>query len=406
MKAISIKIVILLVHTILVFSWMSCMDQLPQESIEEFTVQVIIPLDIQEIMPQDIEDSVHYAHQKLTLKSNRLTYTATTDSLGKAVFKQVIPGIYDISTNQKLTDEISLTGDTMQFGLFEKDSLVLSIHKSIKENLIISKVYASGTKDNNNKNYTADGYIEIFNNSDQTQYLDSSMYLGLVEAESVIAFPASDSAGYVFARQVFKFTVEGVGFAVAPGGSVVIANSAIDHTQFSPFSVNLQNADFEAKNTTFSNNSNVKEMELIYSAFPSLIYMNLVRGGDNGAFLFKTTSNVRDFPNYYVPGKEMGSRYMRIPIGLVLDGVESLKNWVTTGPKPKTKRLQNFVDAGYMFITSSGGYTHESIERRVDRSKPTTVRYYLMDTNNSSNDFKSLTDPTPRKYDKPLLLVD
>lgn len=393
-----INSVTFLAFALFVFSMMSCMDQSPQETIEEFSIQTT--------MPQDLGDSIYYAYQTITLRSNRVNYTSTTDSLGKVVFKNVIPGIYDISTNQKLTDEISLTGDTLQYGLFKMDSIVLKLHKSIKQNLIISKVYASGTKDNNGKNYLADKYIEIFNNSDETQYIDSSIYLGLVEAESVVAFPASANAGYVYARQVFRFSVEGLGFAVAPGGSVVIANSAIDHTQYSPYSVNLQNADFEAKNTTYSNNPNVKGMELIYSAFPSLIYMNLVNGGDNGVFLFKTTENVRNFPIFYIPGKETGNRYMQIPIELVFDGVESLKNYVTTGPKPKTKRLQNFVDAGYMFITASSGYTHESIERRVDQSKPTTDRYYLMDTNNSSNDFRSLTDPTPRVYGKPLLLAD
>lgn len=379
-------------------SMLSCVDQSPEEAIEAFSIQVL--------MPTDLGDSIHYADQQLILRSSRLTYTATTDSLGKAVFKNIIPGVYDISTNQKLTDEISLTGDTLQFGLFKTDSLELRLHKSIRENLLISKVYASGTKDSNGKNYVADRYIEIFNNSDETQYLDSSIYLGLVEAESVIAFPASSNPGYVFARQVFRFSVAGTGLAVAPGASVVIANSAIDHTQFSPNSVNLQNADFEAKNTTYSNNSAVKEMELIYSAFPSLIYMNLINGGDNSAFLFKTTANVREFPIFYIPGKETGNRYLRIPIELVFDGVETLKNYVTTGPKPKAKRLQNFVDAGYMFITASSGYTHESIERRVDKSKPSTDRYYLMDTNNSSNDFRSLTDPTPRVYDKPLLVAE
>ncbi len=388
----------IIAYVLFAFSMLSCMDQSPQETIEEFSIQTT--------MPQDLGDSIYYANQTITLRSNRVTYTSTTDSLGKVVFKNVIPGIYDISTNQKLTDEISLTGDTLQYGLFKMDSLVLKLHKSIKQNLIISKVYASGTKDKNGKNYVADRYIEIFNNSDQTQYIDSSIYLGLVEAESVVAFPASANPGYVYARQVFRFSVEGLGFAVAPGGSVVIANSAIDHRQYTLDSVNLQNADFEAKNTTFSNNPNVKGMVLIYSAFPSLIYMNLVNGGDNGVFLFKTTENVRNFPIFYIPGKETGNRYMQIPIELVFDGVESLKNFVSTGPKPKTKRLQNFVDAGYMFITSSSGYTHESIERRVDKSKPTTERYYLMDTNNSSNDFRSLTDPTPRVYGKPLLLAD
>jgi hypothetical protein len=294
-------------------------------------------------------------------------------------------------------------GDTLQYRLFKTDSLVLKLNKSIKANLIISKVYASGTKDNNNKNYVADRYVEIFNNSDTIQVLDSTFYFGLVEAESVIAYPASKNPGFVYARQVFRFIKDASKLNIQPGGSVILANSAIDHTQFSANSINLRISDFEAKNTTFSNNAEVSGLELIYSAFPALIYMNLINGGDNGAFLFRTTQNVRSFPILYMPGKEQGNRYMQIPIQYVIDGVETLKNYTTGGVRVETKRLQTYVDAGYMFITASTGYTHESIERRVDVAKSTTSRYYLIDSNNSSNDFRVVTDPTPRKYDKTLL---
>ena len=53
-------------------------------------------------------------------------------------------------------------------------------------------------------------------------------------------------------------------------------------------------------------------------------------------------------------------------------------------------------------ISSVNGYNHESVERKV--SKEADGRYYLTDTNNSSADFVTCTDPTPRKYDKEGLL--
>lgn len=395
MKRKILKPFVLIMIVLLVFSFWACVDQEPQEVIDEFSVAMI--------MPDDLGDSVFYANQTIVLKSNRISYSAITDSLGKAVFKNIIPGIYNLSTHQVLTSEISLVGDTLQFRLFKTDSLVLKLNKSIKANLIISKVYASGTKDNNNKNYVADRYVEIFNNSDNIQVLDSTFYFGLVEAESVIAYPASKNPGYVYARQVFRFIKDASKLNIQPGGSIILANSAIDHTQFSANSINLRISNFEAKNTTFSNNAEVPGLDLIYSAFPALIYMNLINGGDNGAFLFRTTENVRSFPILYMPGKEQGNRYMQIPINHIIDGVETLKNFTTGGVRVETKRLQTYVDAGYMFITASTGYTHESIERRVDVSKSNTSRYYLIDSNNSSNDFRVVTDPTPGKYDKTLL---
>lgn len=395
MKSKILKPFVLIMIVLLVFSFWACVDQEPQEVIDEFSVAMI--------MPDDLGDSVFYANQTIVLKSNRISYSAITDSLGKAVFKNIIPGIYNLSTHQVLTSEISLVGDTLQYRLFKTDSLVLKLNKSIKANLIISKVYASGTKDNNNKNYVADRYVEIFNNSDNIQVLDSTFYFGLVEAESVIAYPASKNPGFVYARQVFRFIKDASKLNIQPGGSIILANSAIDHTQFSANSINLRISNFEAKNTTFSNNAEVPGLDLIYSAFPALIYMNLINGGDNGAFLFRTTENVRSFPILYMPGKEQGNRYMQIPINHIIDGVETLKNYTTGGVRVETKRLQTYVDAGYMFITASTGYTHESIERRVDVAKSNTSRYYLIDSNNSSNDFRVVTDPTPGKYDKTLL---
>ena len=94
---------------------------------------------------------------------------------------------------------------------------------------------------------------------------------------------------------------------------------------------------------------------------------------------------------------------MRIPANLIFDGVETLRNKVNTGPDVNTKRLQQFIDAGYMNITATSGYTNESIERRVDKLKSNGGRVYLIDTNNSTNDMRTVTDPTPGKYDKALL---
>ena len=386
----------------------SCLDETTPTAISKITVQVA--------MPHGIKDSVHYANRYVMLKSNRLEYKVLTDSLGKAVFENVVPDIYSVSTSCEISGDqyiaysdtvvenkgVIFSGSLAKEQLFTEKTLQLALTKSIKQSLLISKIYASGTKDALNKSYTADAYIEIFNNSDETQYMDG-LYLGLVEAESVIAFPASANPTFIHARQIFRFPGSGMDNPILPGKSIVIANSAINHTIAAPTSVDLSTADFEAKSTKFSNNSNVKTFELIFTAYASLLYMNLTNGGDNGTFLFKTNDDISTYPIEYIPGKVSGNRYIRVPAETVIDGVEVLKNKAVTGPDVNAKRLQNFIDAGYMFISAISGYTHESVDRKVDNGK-SAVRTYLRDTNNSLNDFKSVTDPSPRKYDKPLLL--
>jgi hypothetical protein len=120
--------------------------------------------------------------------------------------------------------------------------------------------------------------------------------------------------------------------------------------------------------------------------------------------LFQTSADVvNDYPNFYVPGKTKGQMYKRIPDSVVLDGVETLKN-KTTGVDINAKRLPTFIDSSYGFINALSGGTHESIERRVDTSRSTSERVYLIDTNNTLNDFKTVTDVTPRDYSKSLLI--
>lgn len=373
----------------------SCIDQDAQQEVSAIKIRLS--------MPDEFNDTIQYANQVVTLKNNRFTYKAQTDTSGTVVFSGIVPGIYNMSTSDEFSEGIIIAGDSANIVLFDNADLNVRLKKIIKQSLIISKVYGSGTKDNNNKNYIADKYIEIFNNSDAIQYLDGTTYLGLVEAESVIAYPAASNPDYVYARQVFRFPTEGI--AVAPGAKVVIANSAINHTLYSPNSVNLQTADLEAKNTTYSNNPAVKPIELIFTTFSSITYMNLVNGGDNGVFLFKTTDDVKNFPAFYIPGKESGNRYMRIPMNTILDAVEILKNYAATGPRPEAKRLQSIIDATFTNINATTGYTHEITERRVDKSKSTATRYYLIDTNNSQNDFRVTTDPTPGIYNKDLLML-
>ena len=385
----------------------SCLDVSVQSPIQKLVIQVS--------MPHGFKDSLHYANQYITLRSNRIQYRVLTDSLGEAVFSNVIPDVYSVSTSMELTGDqyvaysdtivenkgVILSGnlDTL---IFTEKTFQLKLNKAVKQNLLISKIYTSGTKDINNKNYVADNYIEIFNNSDEVQYLDG-LYLGLVEAESITAFPASANPIYIHARQVFRFPGAGKDNPILPGKSIIIANSAINHTIAAPTSVDLSTADFEAKNSKFSQNSNVKAIDLTYTTYAGIPYMNLTNGGDNGTFIFKTNDDVKKYQMDYIPGKTIGNRYLRIPAETVVDGIELLRNKAVTGPDINTKRLQSFIDAGYMFFSSISGYTHESIDRKVDTGKSGT-RIYLRDTNNSLQDCINVSDPTPRKYDKPLLL--
>ena len=79
-------------------------------------------------------------------------------------------------------------------------------------------------------------------------------------------------------------------------------------------------------------------------------------------------------------------------------GVDFIKN-TNSGPNLSTKRLYDAIDAGIAHIEAIPGYTGEVVYRKTARVY-SDGRKKLMDTNNSSNDFKVSTTIKPREYDE------
>jgi len=219
-----------------------------------------------------------------------------------------------------------------------------------------------------------------------------------------MAFPAALFPTTLHARQVFQFPGTGKQYPLAPGKSVLICNSARDHTIGASTSVNLQSSEFEFKGDKYPNSDASIAMKLFFTSYPIIKEINFQPGGNHCLCLFKTDKNVKDFPLDYIPGKTGGLQFMRFDAKDVFDGVEALK-YRTDGLYKNYKRFQKFIDAGYTSITNGSGLNHESVERKVDTQRSNAAgRIYLKDTNNSQEDFVTVTDPTPKKYDKPLLL--
>jgi hypothetical protein len=385
-------------------------------SCQEETIHIpISKIVVTVTMPDGIKPELKFAKRLVTLRSERMIYTATTDDNGKAEFADIIPDIYNLYASWELSGQeyvqmadtivenkaALISGIKSKMMVFSEINIELNTDLSIKQSLLISKVYASGTRDINNARYEADPYVEIFNNSDEDQYVDG-LYLALVEGDSPMGFPASLNPATLHARQVYRFPGNGTDYKILPGKSIIIANSARNHTFIAPTSVDLQNSDFEFKGVKYPNNDNVIGMIQIYTAYIAIKEINLQRGGVNSLCLFSTTDNVANYPLDYIPGKTSGNMFMRLPNTNVMDGIEIL-TYKTTGVDINAKRLQHFIDAGYMTISATGGLNHESVERKIDTQKSIGGRIYLIDTNNSQNDLINLTDPTPKKYDKPLL---
>ncbi len=100
--------------------------------------------------------------------------------------------------------------------------------------------------------YYYGGFVELLNNADTTLYLDGLTIVdGLAwaydsQGDNCAFFaPYSNDADGIWTRQVQQFPGRGRDHPVPPGGTVVVAQDAIDHTAIIQGGLDLRSADFE-----------------------------------------------------------------------------------------------------------------------------------------------------------------
>lgn len=378
-----------------------------------------ISAKVQVTAPEDFTKEANLNGHTITL-TNTLgaTVKAATDANGLASFTGLIPDVYTVSTSWDITsDEYSdLTGDNIvNDGAVvtgninnllikdDNDQVTLPTVLSINRSLVIGKIYYAGSKDKNNKNYVAGQYLELYNQSDEPVNV-AGLYIGFVESNSTPAYTLEQldekfEDSVVICKQVFRIPNDNP-HVIEPGKSVVITNSAINHTVNAEYEKNLLTADFEAKDESGKtiNNPDVPALKFIYSSFAAISKINFINGGPNGVIIFKTDDNIAEIEPIYSYGKTKGNMWLPIPKKYVIDGVDILK-YNTKGVDISTKHLYNDIDGGYATISAVSGYNAEVLYRKTSTRKGKSGQKILQDTNNSTNDFKISTTINIREYD-------
>ena len=404
---ISKKIYLLLIFSIVLSS---CIDFNDATEAVSVAIQVTSP---EEYPKANLQGRV------ITLSGTH-TFTATTDAEGIAHFENIVPDVYNASASWKVSAQeyTETTGKTVEnksytvsgsltaqtFAASTTAPVAMGTTISQDQSILIGKVYYQGNKDDNNKNYVYAKYLELYNNSEE-EYDVAGLYIATLESASPTShYPLQYLTDTIVAKQVFQIPTDKP-FKVAPGASVLLVNSAVDHTtKGSSNDPNLLSADFEAKDKNSAkpheNNPDVEELLLVYS-FTNITYLNMMQGGPSGVAIFETSEDVAgDWVNNnltYRYGYQTGTKYMKIPTRYIVDAVEILKYNGETGIDPNTKRLFDYLDAGYAFTESKSGYDGRLIRRKV-ASTTADGRKILQDTNNSVNDFESTDQLTPRIY--------
>lgn len=378
-----------------------------------------IAVRVQLTMPSEFTGNAGMAGHEIVLQQGTTRLQATTDAEGVATFTNLIPDIYDISCSWEITSDqyrqltqqelnggtsCTIAGSLNSHLISKEQTIELATNLSINRDILIGKIYYAGSKDNNNRTYMPGKYLELYNNGNSAVDV-AGYYIGLIEAESKQAYTLDNlheafADSVVLAKQIFRIPANKP-FPVQPGGTVLIVNSATDHTYEKDMESDLSDADFEAKDMSgrTQNNPATPALELIYTMYPSISNMNLIQSGPCAVVIFHTDEQIADWQLTYPYGKTAGSQWKLVPKRLIIDGVEALANKVT-GIDVSTKRLYADIDAGYTYIEARSGWTGEVVYRRTADKRGADGHKMLVDTNNSSNDFHVSTTIKPRQYDE------
>lgn len=304
-------------------------------------------------------------------------YESVTNSRGVAVFNGLIPDSYNIMATGKRVDLSGITninGQLQDTSLYieEDDTLRLKVNvrTSRSSALLISEIYYCGAVPDPVPQYFHDQFLEIYNNSNATLYLDS-----LIIADAEYGY-YDDSL--LHAIHAYMFPGDGDDYPIGPGEFIVIAQDAIDHSQPPIGSVNLLNADFEyyLPDKGDVNNPDVTNMIQVHHKY----------GIDFLYSVFSDALVILQVDNPYKYGYDE-HECLLLPKSGVIDGVDYRDDPSETD----RKRLDPGIDGGLTGGVPS--YSSQSVERKVESLE--NGRIIFMDNNNSTLDFHILSTPTP-----------
>ena len=375
---------------------------------------------------------------------------ANTDKDGKAVFKEISSGTYDIAVKREFTVEEyrSLTGEQedtkVVFNAGETNykiktnagnyKLSMTLKKGINSPWVIKQLYYAGSNLYDGASLR-DNFFEIYNNTGQVLYADGLYFMFVygrmsttyrredllqpsgqfdwTKAVGTAPAPANANEDFLYAQAIYRFPGNGTDYPVQPGSGLVVARSAINHKM--PFTnkhgtvyvvnkpeltVDLSGADFEVITTPYLEPGAYESLIdiptpgktslLVIQRFATAMMMDNI--GRIGYAIFKTSEDVSKWPKYAevketaIEGKTL---YTQIPKKYILDAVETQPS---TPDRRLPKKLSPELDAGFGFVPG-GSYSSQALMRKVDRVE--NGRRILKDTNNSTEDFEWIKPALP-----------
>jgi len=352
--------------------------------------------------------------------------TLVTNAAGVVRFEDLAPSTYNITASIALTPEQAFNYTGFNKALTINASLsnvsVLPLQTSIQTltldgkaggDLVIKEVYSLGAANDGYAIMMKDQFIEIFNNSDEIQYLDK-LYIAYLSPQKAGQSISDVALGlpltqYVYASKVLQFPGTGTQYPIQPGMGAVIAMNAVNYQEQKPLAKTVDNskAQFDTYAITWLqslgrtgstyfdiDNPDVPTMNNIYLFVKNNGWFNMDDYASIALVRLSTTPT-ETIKDPTVTTSEIF--YMKIPVTGIIDGVDILAK----SSSGAFKRLPTDIDAGFAYAQENGSanYTGKSLRRKLAKTL-STGRKVLMDTNNSTNDMEVMVPATPHSFDK------
>jgi len=376
------KMVLFFSPFIIIFGILYCSIKKPTEFDGKCKIHIFVIDTTGTALTDSMSGLAPVADAKVQLFSQEyiLKITTSTNEKGEAIIEDLLASEYIISVSKKIAGELSsdslltnkeiLLNGTAEKTIYknqESETDTIKLSRKILSKIVINEVYYCGSSSNNG-NYQYDQFVELFNPSESTQYLDK---LILAKASARETYKNN----YVEANYVFQFPGAGREFPIAPGEFVVVAHDAINHI----IKANADSSiDLSKSNWEFYNQ---------YGDINNQVVQDLVNINPNKQYDFLL--NIKYGGLALINGKDIDqlnfnfSGYVLFDFKDVMDAVEYSRDL------GNPKIFSNSIETG---IAGNGllKYSGKSIEREnpIDGAAG-------YDSDNSSLDFKNTDSPTP-----------
>jgi hypothetical protein len=366
-------------------------------------------------------------------------FESLTNEKGIATFS-VPAGIYEVSSSSKeVADSYTYIYNGLKSSIpvtsawSEKELISLALVESKSAQVIIKEIYNGGCQKNDGSgSFSEDQYVILYNNSEKEANLKSLCLTAITPANAQATNNdygengelSYESEGWIpSGGAIWYFPVDAI---IQPFEEAVIAiRTAVNHTVTYSKSINFANESYYCLYDPLNYSGQKAPSENI----PVSHHLKGMKFAPGTSWVISTTSpavfifkpgvtpqelaNDTDRDNYHGNVSQANKR-KKIDIDWVLDGVEVFTN----SSNKNRKRFTTTVDAGYIYLTNTFGYTlyrnvdqeaTEALEGNEDKlvygynmgvdgkGDPSEIdaeasikrgaRIIYMDTNNSSNDF-------------------